>query len=340
MAKRPRKPRREPVAPRRVFHATAAQAGQTLAAALRDWLGVSWTQARKQIAARCVQIHGNLALDPTRRLAAGDVVHLLDQPLPPPPREADLRIRFIDPHVVVVEKPAGMTTVRHPEEKSWPSRRRQRQPTVEECLNRIIAKRQPRARGQSPRVRPVHRLDRETSGLMLFARTVPAERELVQQFKKHAVARRYWALVAGAVSAQRMESKLVRDRGDGRRGSHPSEGKTAITHIEPIESLPDVTWIQCRLETGRTHQIRIHLAELGHPVCGDRVYRNRRPFDPPIPDPSGAPRLALHAFELGFIHPITGQAMSFEMPLPPDLAALVRRIRRDGIQGSDPVFRC
>jgi 23S rRNA pseudouridine1911/1915/1917 synthase len=94
-----------------------------------------------------------------------------------------------------------------------------------------------------------------------------------------------------------------------------------------VERLPGYTVVECRLETGRTHQIRIHLSELGHPLCGDKVYRGPFPGKP-IPDESGAPRVALHAAELGFEHPITGESLRFAMPLPPDLSALVERLRK------------
>jgi 23S rRNA pseudouridine1911/1915/1917 synthase len=179
----------------------------------------------------------------------------------------------------------------------------------------------------------VHRLDKETSGLVVFARTVEAERGLGRQFKAHTVTRRYLALVPGFVQAQTLRSFLVRDRGDGKRGSGAEGGgKEAITHVEVAERLPRFTLVSCRLETGRTHQIRIHLAELGHPVCGDEVYRGKYGM-PPVADKSGAPRLALHATELGFVHPITGEALHWEMPLPPDLRAFVE-LQRQGKGGN------
>jgi 23S rRNA pseudouridine1911/1915/1917 synthase len=164
---------------------------------------------------------------------------------------------------------------------------------------------------------------------MVFARTAQAEKHLGQQFRLHSIRRRYLAVVRGAVATQTIESRLVRDRGDGRRGSTPlpNAGKTAITHVRPVERLGDYTLIECRLETGRTHQIRIHLAENGHPLCGEKVY-NQPLFRPAEPDRSGAPRLALCAVELGFVHPITGEAMHFEMPLSADLAEFVARLRK------------
>src|SRR5262249_241180 len=152
------------------------------------------------------------------------------------------KIRYLDAHVVVVEKPAGMTTMRHPEERDWPARRKQLQPTLDELLARLITKqsfaeRPPKrslgtrnSKGPPQRVRPVHRLDRETSGLMVFARTVEAERHLGLQFRKHSIHRCYLAIVHGQPEGQTIDTHLVRDRGDGRRGSTtlPKTGKRAV----------------------------------------------------------------------------------------------------------------
>ena len=175
----------------------------------------------------------------------------------------------------------------------------------------------------------VHRLDRDTSGLLVFARSADAERGLVQQFRRHTVHRRYIAVAHGDVQPQTIETYLVRDRGDGRRGSTPlsNTGKRAVTHVEPIESLNGYTVVSCRLETGRTHQIRVHLAEQGHWLCGEKVYRGAAFTEPPA-DLSGAARQALHAAELGFQHPIHGEMCYFQSPLPPDLVALIERLRQ------------
>ena len=311
-----------------IFRVLPRQVDETIATALRHWLpGKSWSEVRRLLKARRVTVNGNLCVDPGCRLRLVDVVTLLPHSLAPPVREEDVRIRYLDRHIAVVEKPAGMTSTRHADQRRLPPRQRQLQPTLDELLPRLIAKREG-CRGKAV-VRPVHRLDRDTSGLMVFARTVQAEKHLGGQFRSHSIRRRYLAVVEGAVSARTIKSRLVRDRGDGRRGSAnlPDIGKTAVTHVRLIERLGDYTLIECRLETGRTHQIRIHLAENGHPLCGEKVYRQPL-FRPRLPDRSGAPRLALCAVELRFVHPMTQETMHFEMPLSPDLAEFAKRLRK------------
>ncbi len=315
-----------------IFRVLPRQVGQTLAAGLRQWLpGQTWNGVRKLIRSRRVMVSGNVCVDPARRLKLQDVVKLLAHPVAPPPQPEDVRIRYLDAHLVVVEKPAGITTTRHKEERNWPARRKQLQPTLDELLPGILARMAGRGRrkGRLSRVRAVHRLDRQTSGLMVFARTPLAEQGLIRQFRSHSTHRRYLAVVQGRMDARTIESYLVRDRGDGRRGSatQPGMGKRAVTHVRPLEYLGLYTLVECRLETGRTHQIRIHLAEAGHPVCGETVY-HKPPDSPAVPDASGAPRIALHAAELGFQHPITGEAMHFEMALPDDLTEFLSRLRR------------
>jgi len=308
------------------------QAGLTLAALLRRHQPTqSWNQIRRLIATRHARVNGEPCLDPARRLNEGDTVDLLAHPIPKPKQAESVVILHVDAHIVVVEKPSGISTVRHPSEREWPARRKALSPTLEDIVPKLIARREGRSRkGPLPRLRVV-RLDKETSGLLIFARSVLAERELGKQFHRHTVTRRYLAIVPGRVEPRTVRSHLVRDRGDGRRGSTDvaSLGKKAVTHFEVEERLPAYTLLSCRLETGRTHQIRIHLAELGHPVCGEKVY-NRQPGQAAAPDASGAPRLALHAMELGFIHPATGQAMHWTMPLPPDLSAFLESLRKHG----------
>ncbi|MFZ4731610.1 MAG: RluA family pseudouridine synthase [Pirellulales bacterium] len=323
-------------APGTVHHVDAAAAGRTLAAFLRGTSGESWSQVQRLIRARRVQIHGNICTDAGRRLRDGDVVKILAVAAPAPPGLHDLRIVHLDAAVVVVEKPPGVTTTRHGEERTWPARRRQVQPTLDEMVPAALAARDAAGRRVGRQrlvpVRAVHRIDRETSGLVVFARTVPAERILAEQFRAHTTRRRYLALCVGRVGAGTIVSHLVRDRGDGRRGSSGTdEGKRAVTHVRPVEHFGDsYTLVECVLETGRTHQIRIHLAESAHPVCGERVYS--APRGSRATDASAAPRVMLHAASLGFVHPVSGADLDFESPLPADIREVLARLR--GAEGT------
>ncbi|MCS7017468.1 MAG: RluA family pseudouridine synthase, partial [Gemmatales bacterium] len=165
-------------------------------------------------------------------------------------------------------------------------------------------------------VRAVHRIDRDTSGLVVFARTASAARKLEEQFRAHTVEREYLALVRGQPVDRTIASRLVRDRGDGRRGSGP-EGLSAVTHVHVRQRFAGFALVACRLETGRTHQVRIHLGEAGWPLCGERVY-DRPLHGRPLPDGSGALRPMLHAARLGFIHPVTGERMAWSCDPPSD----------------------
>jgi 23S rRNA pseudouridine1911/1915/1917 synthase len=346
--------------PFRTFHLAAEHDGQTLAAAMKRLLtptrsvseGLSWSQVRKLIAGRRVQVNGNLCLDEERKVKAGDVVRLWNRALAAPPDADDVKLVYVDEHLVVIQKPAGVTTLRHREATDLPQRRKQLQPTLDELVPQLLARHlglhdaggrgsrraaQRRGPRTDPRltIYPVHRLDRDTSGLMLFARTRQAEQKLIHMFARHDVQRAYVAVVHGRIAAPlTIDSWIVRDRGDGLRGSAPqgesSEGaRRAVTHVRPMEEINGYTVVECRLETGRTHQIRIHLAELGHPLCGEKTYTHRI-GQPPENDDSRAPRQALHAAGLSLQHPLTGQLLRFRMPLPDDLKQWLLALRQAG----------
>jgi 23S rRNA pseudouridine1911/1915/1917 synthase len=152
----------------------------------------------------------------------------------------------------------------------------------------------------------------------------------MKQFRTHSVDRRYLALTRGVPAAGRIESVLVRDRGDGRRGTtrktRPPDGKRAVTHVSVRETLGEFALVECRLETGRTHQVRIHLGEAGAPLWGETVY-DRPVNGKPKSDGSGAKRPLLHAARLGFQHPETGESMAWEVPPPADFAEVLRMVR-------------
>ena len=341
----------------KTYHAREQNIGQPLGGMLkRLFPGKSWAEVKRIVTTRRVQLNGNLCVDETRRLRPGDIVRIAEESMDKPPDEQQIILRFQDEHMLVVEKPAGVTTLRHIEEKDWDEKRKNRQQTLDEMLQKIIDKhgisrmpgrgagggvKQPQERKKLAKqvqrgrarikVRAVHRLDRDTSGLMVFALSPAAEQELVKGFSKHKHTRAYLAVVHGKIESPRtIETNFVRDRGDGLRGSLPQgqtrdDAKPAITHLKPVKTVGDYTLIECKLETGRTHQIRIHLAEIGHRICGETMYV--RPLGgETLIDHSGAPRQALHAYRLGLAHPITNAPMNFEMKMPRDIQRWLKRL--------------
>lgn len=327
----------------RTYTVGRAEAGQTLGEWLGQRLALPKDQVRQLVRARQVRVAGMPCLDPSRRMRPGQRIDVrLTEPAGPkkdgarplPPAEfldslpTSPVLRFVDEDVVVVEKPSGLTTMRHPEdvEEQGPRARRFLPPTLADLVPVLLAR---RPGGKWSPVRAVHRLDNETSGLVVFARTATAESQLGRLLRAHAVERRYQALVRGKSQSGRIESWLVRDRGDGRRGSGrtPGEGQHAVTHVSLVEELGDFSLVECRLETGRTHQVRIHLGEAGTPLCGERIY-DRPVHGRPKPDGSGASRIMLHAATLGFEHPRTGEQMDWSALLPADMASLLERLRR------------
>ncbi len=165
----------------------------------------------------------------------------------------------------------------------------------------------------------VHRLDKDTSGLIVVAKNDKAHRGLSEQLQDHSMARTYYAFVWGepVPRAGKIDAPIGRHPTQRQKMAVVKSGKPAVTHYEVIEKLDGASLLRCKLETGRTHQIRVHLSHIGHPLVGDPAYgKGRRP--PPIP----LPRQALHAAEIRFVHPVTKKVMEFKCDLPPDLTAL------------------
>lgn len=167
----------------------------------------------------------------------------------------------------------------------------------------------------------------------MFALTPKARDVLIERFSKHEVRRSYLGVAVGAIDeTMRIETHLVRDRGDGLRGSAPAgtpEAKLAVTHVTPVEHIGRAyTVVRCRLETGRTHQIRIHLAERGHMLCGEKLYTRPRAGAEETADASGAPRQALHSASLAFTHPVTGKLLEFTSDWPADLGRWLEGLRK------------
>jgi 23S rRNA pseudouridine1911/1915/1917 synthase len=350
------------------FTVLRADAVRTLASLLQKHFSLPWPKACAWIREGRVSVSGKPCANPQRLLRPGQRVQVRGLPsnrrstesksktedrrksVPPQAKkhsgkgldsERPQRLRgkslpaaailYVDKHILIVDKPAGLTTVRHADEAAEFGKRARRYlpPTLAEILPDLLAQKGRNSR--LPRVLAVHRLDKETSGLMVFALTKEAETHLGRQMRAHNVGRKYVALVRGRAQSERIESHLVPDRGDGRRGSaaKSDEGKRAVTHVRLLEKLGEYSLVECTLETGRTHQIRIHLGERGTPLCGERIY-DRPLHGQPVPDKSGAKRPLLHAGFLEIEHPASGKRMSWSAPLPEDMQAHLQRLRREG----------
>jgi 23S rRNA pseudouridine1911/1915/1917 synthase len=298
----------------------AADAGETIAAALRRQLsqdpdGASWAQVRRLCTTGKVFVDDERALDPARRLRVGQTVAINRAAPRPDQTPPGFRIVFDDAHLVVIDKPSGISSVPFDRKETG---------TAMDLVRGVWRRKGKRATATPLYI--VHRIDKDTSGLLCFAKTRLAERALHQVFQRHTARRFYLAVAEGDVGAMRIESHLIADRGDGIRGStrHTDQGQLAVTFVEPMRRLRKATLCRVRLETGRTHQIRIHLAERGHPLVGETVYIRdlRRAGREPLP----AQRLMLHAARLGFPHPVTGVTLDWIASPPADFAAVLEEL--------------
>jgi 23S rRNA pseudouridine1911/1915/1917 synthase len=298
--------------------------------------GVSRGEAQRWIDRDRVCLEGR-PVRPGQRLAAPCT--LVVTPLPPLPSSAEpepipLAVLFEDDDLVVIDKPAGLVV--HPA-AGHPSGT-----LVNALLYRYgaafaeLAAVHAEDEGEDGATNPtllrpgiVHRLDRGTSGVMVVARTAPARDHLAALFRAHDIDRAYLAIVEGQVAAPITFSTL--------HGRHPTDrkrftgrvklGRRAVTHVEPIEALRGATLVRCRLETGRTHQIRMHLSEAGHPLLGDPLYGRAPRAEPARSVAHALGRPALHAEVLGFVHPRTGAPLRLSAPPPADLAGALAALR-------------
>lgn len=297
----------------RRFRITVDQAGTRLDVLVAGWLDVSRSQAAAAIDAGRVTIDRAPAVR-SARPPAGAVVEV--QPSPAAPTGAAgveaPPVRYEDQHLLVVAKPAGLVV--HPGTGNPTG-------TMVQTLVAAGVTLAPAAGSDRPGI--VHRLDRDTSGLLVVAKTDAAYRGLVDLLKRREVTRRYVALAQGRLPATsgRIEVPIGRDPSDRQRFAGIAGGKPAVTswrsHAEGRAGAQVVTLLRCRLETGRTHQIRVHLAYVGAPVVGDRRYG----ASAAVADELGLDRPFLHAEELAFEHPITGARVELVEPLPADLVA-------------------
>lgn len=279
--------------------------------------GVGWKPLRKAIETGKVKVDGRIVTEPRSMVEPGAKIEVR-MSAPRADRGSAILARsawvFVDRNLVVIDKPAGVSSVPYePGERG----------ALSDLVRNELSKRQG---SRIPPLGVVHRLDKETSGLIVFARNVVAKRELKQAFRFHTIRRHYLALCQGNPTTCTFRSRLIEDRGDGRRGSttNPALGQLAVTHVEVLETFASVSFVKCRLETGRTHQIRIHLSEAGHPVVGERVYVHAE-----LPR-YGATRLMLHARELGFVHPVSGETLHFEVEPPDDMQRVIAGLRSAG----------
>lgn len=261
--------------------------------------------------------------DPARKAAAGALFRVAV----PAPETAhnkaqaiDLTIAYEDEHLIVVDKPAGLVV--HPAAGNLDGT----------LVNALLHHCAGQLSGIGGVARPgiVHRIDKDTSGLIVAAKHDRAHEGLAKQFKAHSIDRRYQAIVAGrpATAAGRVEARLGRSSADRKKMAIVGEGagKHAITHWRLVRPLADASLVECRLETGRTHQVRVHMASIGHPLLGDPVYGRTKAVHRPVLETLGFRRQALHAARLGFIHPVTGHALSFDSPTPADMQELFNRL--------------
>jgi 23S rRNA pseudouridine1911/1915/1917 synthase len=258
----------------------------------------------------CVQVDGVVVGMASRRLRAGQTVCVDLQPTDESraftPEPIALAIRFEDEHLIVLAKPAGLVV--HPAPGHWRGT----------LLNGLLAHH--RHALQLPRAGIVHRLDKDTSGLMVVAKTLPAMVALVRAIGAREVRREYLALVHGEVAAApfTVEAPIGRDPVSRVRMAVVGSGKPARTDVARLASRDGISAVRCTLHSGRTHQIRVHLAWRGHPLVADVLYGGAPAL--------GLERQALHAARLAFCHPISAQPLAFDEPLPADLAAAWARV--------------
>jgi 23S rRNA pseudouridine1911/1915/1917 synthase len=292
-------------------------------------LSLSRRAAREAVRAGRIEVDGVAADEPGRDIPESAKIAFH------PSRPARYRVRTRlsvlaeDDDFLIVDKPAGLLSVPTAEHEKDTLLSR----TLEYLHHRF---------GRRPVAFVVHRLDKDTSGSIVFARNRPALHFLQDLFKSHAIEREYLALVEGTVpDSGTFSADLVADGGSARRGvARPGErGKWAVTRYRAIERLAGATLVSVELETGRTHQIRVHFAAEGHAVLGDRVYGNSREagVESRVSKGPEIPRQMLHARRLGFSHPRTGKPVRAEAPLPGDFVAVLDELRRKSkIEGRRP----
>jgi 23S rRNA pseudouridine1911/1915/1917 synthase len=262
-----------------------------------------------------VRVDGRTVREPKHRLSGGERIQLAEgadeRAVASRPEFIALDLVYEDEAILVIDKPAGLVV--HPGNGNWSG-----------TLQNALLHHDPMLE-KVPRAGIVHRLDKDTSGLMVVARTLEAQTDLVRQLQARSVRRRYYALARGVVErGGTVDAPIGRHPAQRTKMAVTGKGRPARTHYRVVERFVDCTLVECALETGRTHQIRVHLASIGHPLAGDPVYGagiGRAPAGPAFP------RQALHARRLGLIHPSSGEPMSWQSELPEDMRELIAAVR-------------
>jgi 23S rRNA pseudouridine1911/1915/1917 synthase len=292
-------------------------AGQRLDQALSQLLPMySRSRIAQWLRAGRITVDGHAAL-PKHKVSGGEKVRIDAEPEPAAlaaaAEDIPLAVIYEDGALLVIDKPAGLVV--HPGSGNWSGT----------MLNALL-KRVPEL-AAIPRAGIVHRLDKDTSGLLVVAKTLTAQTSLVRQLQARTVKREYLALVHGSVARDgKVEAPIGRHPVQRTRMAVLARGKAAVTHYQVLTRFGDATLLRCRLETGRTHQIRVHMQSIGHPLVGDPVYGRRRG---PVEDPlTRFPRQALHAERLALAHPDNGQPMAWQSAVPADMKLLMEQIER------------
>jgi len=302
----------------------SAHAGWRLDRALADAVPtMSRERLKSLIRAGALEAAGAALRDPATKVR-GNEIFLLAVPEPEPAhneaQDIPLRVVFEDEHLLVVDKPAGLVV--HPAAGN-------RDGTL---VNALLHHCGDSLSGIGGVARPgiVHRIDKDTSGLLAVAKTDVAHEGLAKQFAAHSIERRYLAIVTGVPKANdgTVDAPLARSAANRKKIAivGGGRGKRAVTHWRRIAVLRDSALVECRLETGRTHQVRVHMASIGHPLLGDPVYGRSGKTHGKLLKELQFQRQALHAAELGFVHPVTKHRLSFASAMPPDMQELFNRL--------------
>ncbi len=309
-----------------IISGVVAEAGQRLDKALAEASGLSRERIKALMGEGRVMLGGKTVSQASHKPTAGTAfeIHVPETaPAEAQAQDIPLTIVYEDGDLIVVDKPAGLVV--HPAAGNLDGT----------LVNALLHHCAGQLSGIGGVARPgiVHRIDKDTSGLLVVAKTDAAHEGLARQFADHSIERAYLAIVAGLPMppAGTVQGWIGRSDHDRKKMAVLHElnkrGKHAVTHFRTLETFTGAALVECRLETGRTHQVRVHMASIGHPLLGDPVYGRATPRLRPILTQLHFARQALHAAVLGFIHPVTGANLRFESKLPADMTGLLVELR-------------